>query len=416
MWSLRGVGRFGDAPGHLRDARIRSARASPRSAALPSTLPCGSSSTSVGIRYSNIEPDHERSPASRPDRIERPAERGPVADRHVALGDRPQAREARLGGEQVVEARVELLLGDAKADVEQVAARLYRKPKSGSIARRWQLAARSRQAISSRCVRAFVEEVGTRAGEGEQVAAEVAAVDRRHVGRRQRRERSRVVPVQEVAAMARAAAASVARVASRRSQQVARCRSSRSDARRPAPAGTGRCWSARCGARPSSCGVICRLSGGRWCVFGADAALEQAPGVARDARADRRDRLPPERLASTGCARLAHQVHSGAAAQTAHNSMRRNRVRRAGRQGSGEQQQRERGSGAGAAARYGADPCGPPPAPRPRSSIRADVGGSASTDKRPRDRIDEQTCAIEQLGELPQRAAQRAPRSAKARR
>ena len=31
-----------------------------------STLPGGSASTSVGIRYSNIEPDHERSPASEP--------------------------------------------------------------------------------------------------------------------------------------------------------------------------------------------------------------------------------------------------------------------------------------------------------------------------------------------------------------
>jgi hypothetical protein len=43
-----------------------------------------------------------------------------MADRHVALGDCQQAGKARLRCEQIVEARVELLLGDPIADVEQV--------------------------------------------------------------------------------------------------------------------------------------------------------------------------------------------------------------------------------------------------------------------------------------------------------
>ena len=55
----------------------------------------------------------------RADGVERPAERDPVRRGNVALGDRPQAGRARFRGEQVVEAAVELVLGDAKADVEQ---------------------------------------------------------------------------------------------------------------------------------------------------------------------------------------------------------------------------------------------------------------------------------------------------------
>ena len=57
-------------------------------------------------------------------RIERPAKRGPVAERHVAFGDCPKAREARLGREQIVEALVELMLVHAQADVKQAPARV----------------------------------------------------------------------------------------------------------------------------------------------------------------------------------------------------------------------------------------------------------------------------------------------------
>ena len=49
----------------------------------------------------------------------------------VALGDRPQAGGARFRGEQVVEAAVELVLGDAKADVEQAPLAMEEKAEVG---------------------------------------------------------------------------------------------------------------------------------------------------------------------------------------------------------------------------------------------------------------------------------------------
>ena len=65
-----------------------------RSAAQPawfSTLPCGSSSTSVGIRYSNIEPDQERSPASAPR-----AKKGRPSAAQCRTGTSPLATANRL--------------------------------------------------------------------------------------------------------------------------------------------------------------------------------------------------------------------------------------------------------------------------------------------------------------------------------
>ena len=49
------------------------------------------------------------------------AEAEPVVLRQLALGDRDEAREPCLGGEQIVEARVEPVIRDAEADREQVA-------------------------------------------------------------------------------------------------------------------------------------------------------------------------------------------------------------------------------------------------------------------------------------------------------
>ena len=77
--------------------------------------------TSDGIRYSNIEPDQEISAAPLRDRRDGTAEAEPVARRDVALGDRDEAREPRLGGEQIVAARVERALRHAIADREQLA-------------------------------------------------------------------------------------------------------------------------------------------------------------------------------------------------------------------------------------------------------------------------------------------------------
>ena len=44
-----------------------------------------------------------------------------MAGRNVALGDRHEARQPRLGGEEIVAARVERALGDEIADREQLA-------------------------------------------------------------------------------------------------------------------------------------------------------------------------------------------------------------------------------------------------------------------------------------------------------
>ena len=77
--------------------------------------------TSDGIRYSNIDPDQEISAAPWRDRRDGTAEVEPVAGRNVALGDRHEAREPRLGGEEIVAARVERALGTEIADREQLA-------------------------------------------------------------------------------------------------------------------------------------------------------------------------------------------------------------------------------------------------------------------------------------------------------
>ena len=72
-----------------------------------SRLPAGARITSDGIRYSNIDPDHEISAEPRSTGVRPRPEAKPVARRHVALGDRDEARQARLGGQQVVAVGIE---------------------------------------------------------------------------------------------------------------------------------------------------------------------------------------------------------------------------------------------------------------------------------------------------------------------
>ena len=64
-------------------------------------------------------PRHQR--AAEADLDDRPAKPEPVIGRDVALGDREQAGQTRLGGEQIVAALVELPFLDAVADRQQVA-------------------------------------------------------------------------------------------------------------------------------------------------------------------------------------------------------------------------------------------------------------------------------------------------------
>ena len=64
-------------------------------------------------------PGNERRPVS--DRSDRAPEAKPMPRRHVALGDRHEARQARLGSQQVITARVQSALGSAVADGEKPA-------------------------------------------------------------------------------------------------------------------------------------------------------------------------------------------------------------------------------------------------------------------------------------------------------
>ncbi len=59
-------------------------------------------------------PGNERRPVF--DRSDRAPEAKPMPRRHVALGDRHEARQARLGGQQVITARVQSALGSAVAN------------------------------------------------------------------------------------------------------------------------------------------------------------------------------------------------------------------------------------------------------------------------------------------------------------
>src|SRR5438132_1348286 len=64
-------------------------------------------------------PGDERRAAS--DRSQRAAEMEPVRSGDVATRDRDEARQARLGGEQVVVAGIEAAIGQAIADREELA-------------------------------------------------------------------------------------------------------------------------------------------------------------------------------------------------------------------------------------------------------------------------------------------------------
>ena len=123
----RGVGRFRNAPRHVLRVAERHLLADRRLAGVAQHAAL----RLVEHQRGHQVLEHRSRPRAQPgigaDRIERPAERGPVVHRHIALGDGEQAGQARFGGEQVVEARVELLLGDAKADVKQVALAVVQK-------------------------------------------------------------------------------------------------------------------------------------------------------------------------------------------------------------------------------------------------------------------------------------------------
>ena len=220
-----------------------------------------------------------------PTAIERPAERGPVAHRHVALGDGQQAGQARLRGQQVVEAGVELLLGDAVADVEQVPPAVVQEAEVGApgeLLAAWRRCACRRAAVASSSGSPSRASSRQAWRHREQVAAEVAAVHGGHVHRQQRRARSGCRTSSGSGRGGAAAwpawpawppGASAARPC--RSSRTARAQATLSRYR-PMLVGEVRCAT-------MSCGSGLQVVGRQVVVFGADAALEEAPGVARDA-------------------------------------------------------------------------------------------------------------------------------------
>jgi hypothetical protein len=123
----------------------------------------------------------------------------------------------------------------------------------------------------------LVHELQQRLLQGEQVPGEVAAVHRRDVAGRQRRQRGRVVPVVEVAAVAlhrlegpqrgleRGRAARTSPI------QPMSCAATADSRYRPMLVGDVR-WAT------TGCGSSWKLSGGRWCSAAVTQVVEVAPG------------------------------------------------------------------------------------------------------------------------------------------
>ena len=88
--------------------------------------------TSSGIRYSNSVALHESRTGGAAHARDRASEMEPVHLRHVALGDRDEAGQARFRREQIVVRRIEpagaVGIGEAVADREQLALRIEQKP------------------------------------------------------------------------------------------------------------------------------------------------------------------------------------------------------------------------------------------------------------------------------------------------
>ena len=133
-------------------------------------------------------------------RQEGPAEGGPVAPRNVALGNRQKAGQPGLGGQQVVITRIERMFLHAQADMKQVALAVVQAAKVHGrvqgLAARGQL---QQAGLRRLAVGAALRQAGAGLRDGQQQAGQVATVDDRHIGRLQHLQRSRVVPVEQVA-------------------------------------------------------------------------------------------------------------------------------------------------------------------------------------------------------------------------
>ena len=110
------VGRLRDAPGHVELGAVGDLPAHDQAAGLLEEAPGRRAHDERGhqvLEHRSRPGDERRAVAERGDGAPEPE---PVPRRDVALGDRHEAREARLRGEQIVAARIELAFGDAIAN------------------------------------------------------------------------------------------------------------------------------------------------------------------------------------------------------------------------------------------------------------------------------------------------------------
>jgi hypothetical protein len=194
--------------------------------------------------------------------------------------------------------------------------RRSRAPGQGS--QRLQPARRRRGAAAAVPVRRLARSAGLR--RRQQVAAEVAAVHRGHVGRQQRRAAS---GCRTSSAGGRGGAPAVQRgqrgLQPRQHRPVsiqpkARARRPALSRYRPMLVGEVRCASI-------SCGCVCRLSGGRWWSAAPTCSARTAPGVAR--HAVQYGGRPAASAALRGLgAGWPSQIHSGVAAHSSSQTQR----------------------------------------------------------------------------------------------
>ncbi len=122
-----GVGTLGHSPGHGLSLRMRDLLHERRTASLAQHAAVGLGHEQRGheVLEHRARPraQHSMPPVGK----QRTAKRGPVLDGHIALGDGQEAGAARLGGQQVVERRVQRLVVQPEPDVQQVALGVVQK-------------------------------------------------------------------------------------------------------------------------------------------------------------------------------------------------------------------------------------------------------------------------------------------------
>ena len=202
-----GVGRFGHAP--RRAARRRVIDLPPDRHPAGFIEQCFGKAAHHEQRHQVLE--HRGAPRQQHRRsmhgADQPAEMEPVQFGHVALGDGDEAGQPRLGREQIVErvihARRGGAVGEAIADRKQVAFAVVEEPEvhfieisGGAPRQRLQTLRQAPALVGGVLLRGHLSQSGR---QHHQRRREITAVDGRDVAGWQRRERLRVVPIQQVA-------------------------------------------------------------------------------------------------------------------------------------------------------------------------------------------------------------------------